>query len=144
MAEREGVEISQQALEQAGCYVSRQEYNLLKERGYHATLLGGGARSTRHFTELVGGDLHITINWSTAEQIIRANTPVVSRIGQTTPAEIIEELAEKFSDFRRAIEPDGLGIEEFEDFGPVVLFRSSFLKGYGILLDEIAKRRDRK
>ena len=141
VVEREGIEISQQVLEQAGCYISRQEYNLLKERGYHGTLLGGGARSTRHFTELVGGDLHITINWSTAEQIIRANPPVVSRIGQTTPAEIIEELTEKLSDFRKAADPDGLRIEEFEDYGPVVLFRNAFLKGYGTLLDEIAKRR---
>ena len=141
VVKQEGIEISPQVLEQAGCYLSRQEYHLLKERGYPGTLLGGGARSTRHFTELVGGDLHITINWSTAEQIMQANPPIVSRIDQETPAEIIEELSEKFSDFRKAIDPNGLGLEEFEDYGPVVLFRNAFLKGYGNLLDEIAKRR---
>jgi len=45
-------------------------------------------------------------------------------------------------DFRRAYLEDGLTVDEFKDFGPVVLFRNSFLKGWSFLLDKIRKRRE--
>jgi hypothetical protein len=31
--------------------------------------------------------------------------------------------------------------KEYEDFGPLVLFRTNFLNGYARLIDEIADRR---
>ena len=36
---------------------------------------------------------------------------------------------------------DSLSREEFADFGPVVLFRSMFLKGWDFLLSTIKERR---
>ena len=51
----EKIGIAPEILRQAGCVIARKEYQLAKERGYHATLLGGGARGTHHFTEFVGG-----------------------------------------------------------------------------------------
>ena len=141
VAKRDGIEIDPAVLAQAGCAVARKEYGLLKERGYPATMLGGGARGTHHFTEMVGGDVHITINWSTAEEIIEANGPVVSRIGIETPQPIIDELADKFIDFRKAFYENSLSVGEFADYGPVQLFRNSFLQGYYLLLAEICARR---
>jgi len=141
VAEEEGIEIAPEVLKQAGCTVSRMEYRLLKERGYSGTMLGGGARGLHHFTELVGGDLHVTINWSTAQEIIEADPPIEQRIDAECSQEVIDELSDKFSDFRKAIEPDALPIEEFEDYGPVQCFRNMFLKGYQQLLDECASRR---
>ncbi len=141
VAEREGIDISPKVLSQAGCAVARKEYRMLKERGYETTMLGGGARGTHHFTEMVGGDVHITINWSTAQEIIDAGTPVVSRIDVETSQSVINELSEKFVDFRRAYNEDELSLEEFAGFGPVQLFRNAFLKGYYLLLAEIASRR---
>ena len=94
-----------------------------------------------HFTEFVGGDLHVTINWCTAEQLIEADEPVVSRIGEETAQSVIDELSEKFVDFRRAFDEDGLSVEQFAGFGPVQLFRNAFLNGYYLLLAEIAARR---
>ena len=69
----ERIAIAPDILAQAGCIIARKEYRLMKERGYEGTLLGGGARGTQHFTEFVGGDLHITINWSTAEELVAAS-----------------------------------------------------------------------
>ena len=140
-AKREGIEISAEVLSQAGSAVGRKEYHMLKERGYHTVMLGGGARGLEHFTEFVGGDVHITINWSTAWELIEAGTPIVSRIDAETPQPVIDELSEKFPDFKKAYEDDGLPLEEFAAYGPVQLFRNSFLNGYHLLLAEIAARR---
>lgn len=139
----EKIGIAPEILAQAGCLIARKEYRIVKERGYHAILLGGGARGTRHFTEFVGGSMHITINWSTGSDLIAANLPVVSRIDAPEPTGVVEELRAKIPGFRRAYDEDGLAIEEFADFGPLMLFKTMFLNGYARLLDEVAERRNR-
>jgi transaldolase len=141
VVQREGIEIAPEVLAQAGCAVARKEYKLLKERGYHTTLLGGGARGTHHFTEMVGGDVHVTINWSTAQEIIDADIPVVPRIQAETPQAVIDELCEKLPDFCKAFFEDQLSVDEYADYGPVQLFRNAFLKGWYLLLAEIPSRR---
>ena len=140
-AEREGIDVAPDVLAQAGRTIARKEYRLLKKRGYQTTMLGGGARDTHHFTEMVGGDVHVTINWSMAQELIEAAPPVVSRIDAETPQTVIDELRDKFVDFGRAYDEDGLSVEEFAGYGPVQLFRNAFLKGYYLLLAEIAARR---
>jgi transaldolase len=134
----EKIGIPPEILRQAGCVIARKEYQLVKERGYHATLLGGGARGTHHFTEFVGGAMHITINWSTADELIAADPPVVSRIDAPTPTEVVEELRAKIPGFRRAFDEDGLAVREFADFGPLMFFKTMFLNGYARLLDAVA------
>jgi transaldolase len=141
VAKREAISISPAILAQAGCAIARKQYKLLKERGYHATLLGGGARGTHHFTELVGGDLHITINWSTAQQLVTADGAAVSRIDVETPQPVVDELCDKFVEFRQAFYEDGLTEKEFSNFGPLRLFRNSFLNGWYLLLAEVTARR---
>jgi transaldolase len=141
VAQREGIAIQPEVLDQAGCAIARKEYRLLRERGYPGILLGGGARGIHHFTEMVGGAMHVTINWSTAEEIMRDGFEVASRMEVETPPEVVAELCEKFPDFRRAYEEDGLSLVEYAGFGPVQLFRNAFLKGWYQLLAEIASRR---
>ena len=141
---KEHIEIPSDVLRQAGCIIARKEYRLLTDRSYPGTMLGGGARSLLHFTEMVGGDLAITLNWSTMEELIEANGPVVGRIDAEVPQSVIDELCEKLPNFQRAYEECALAREEYEDFGPVVLFRTMFLNGYTRLLDAIADRRLRR
>jgi transaldolase len=139
----EKIDIAPEILSQAGCIIARKEYRIVKERGYRAVLLGGGARGTQHFTEFVGALMHITINWSTADELIAANPPVASRIDAPTPTEVVEELRAKVPGFRRAFDDDGLRVQEFAHFGPLMFFRTMFLNGYARLLDEVAERRAR-
>ncbi len=139
--DREGIEISPEILGQAGCIVARKQYRIMKERGYKAIMLGGGARELKHFTGVVGGNAHITINWSTAAELIEEDMPVESKIGIEAPAEVVEELLTKLPDFKKAYEEDGLNVDEFAQYGPVQLFRNSFLNGWYTLLAAIAKRK---
>ena len=136
-----GIPIAPEVLAQAGCTVGRKEYHLVRARGFRTQLLGGGARGIQHWTEFVGGDMHITINWSTAQELIDKDPAIVSRIDVPTPLEIVQELEQKVPDFRRAYREDGLTVEEYKGFGPVQLFRNMFLSGYGKLLDEVKAHR---
>ena len=71
------------------------------------------------------------------------DAPVVSRIDAPTPREVVEELRAKVPGFRRGYDEDGLAVEEFADYGPLMFFKAMFLNGYARLLDEVAERRAR-
>jgi transaldolase len=141
VVKREGIEISREALFQAGCAVAREQYRIMRDRHYSGIMLGGGARGMHHFTEMVGGAIHVTINWSTAEELIAADPTVVSRIGEETPRTVIDELCDKLPDFRKAFLADGLVRDEFKDYGPVQYFRGMFVKGWDVLLKSIGEHR---
>jgi len=142
VVKRDNIDISPDILWQAGCIVARKQYKIFKERKYFGTMLGGGARGLHHFTEMVGSEMHVTINWTgTADRLIEANPPVMYRMFNPVPQKVVDELLEKIPDFRRAYMEDGLTVDEFKDFGPVVLFRDSFLKGWTYMLKIIQERR---
>jgi len=140
--EKEKVDISPDVLWQAGLAVARRVYQVMEERGYSAIFIGGGARGLHHFTEMVGGKVCLTINWEgTADKLIEADPPVVYRLFNPVPQKVIDELMEKLPDFRRGYLDDGLAVDEFEGFGPVQLFRSSFIKSWKRVLEMIKDRR---
>ena len=142
VVKRDNIDISPDILWQAGCIVARKQYKIFKERKYLGVMLGGGARGLHHFTEMVGSEMHVTINWTgTADRLIEANPPVMYRMFNPVPQKVVDELLEKIPDFRRAYMEDGLTVDEFKDFGPVVLFRDSFLKGWTYMLKIIQERR---
>jgi transaldolase len=92
----------------------------------------------------VGGPMHLTINWDgTANTLLSNEPPVVDRLHVQEPPEVLNELLGKVKDFRRAYEMDGLLEEEFASFGPVVLFRNSFITGWNYLLDKIREIRNK-
>jgi len=137
----ERIDISPEVLKQAGCAIAREEYRIFKERGYEGVMLGGGARGNHHFTEMVGVDMYVTINWSMAADILKRDLPIVNRIEARAAPEVLQELRQKLPNFRRAFDEGALSLREFTDFGPVVLFRTMFLNGWVRLLDEIRARR---
>lgn len=125
------IDVDPDALWQAGIAVAKKTAALVKDRGYRAGFVSGGARALHHFTEMVGADANITINWTgTADRLIEQNPPVVQRFLQPTPYAVEDELLEKLEDFRKAYLLDGIEPEDYADFGPVVLFRSSFEKAW--------------
>ncbi len=136
------VQISPDVLHQAGLAVARKVYNMMIERDYPCVFIGGGARGLHHFTEMVGGKVCITINWEgAADKLIEQNPPVVYRLFNPVPQKVIDELMEKLPDFKRGYFEDGMEPEEFETFGPVELFRSSFVKSWNRVMELIKERR---
>jgi len=84
----------------------------------------------------------ITINWvGTADKLIEQDPPVVYRLFNPVQQRVIDELLEKLPDFKKGYLEDGLPVEEFEDFGPVQLFKGAFTKSWRRVLDIIKERR---
>jgi transaldolase len=137
--------IDEELVRYAGLSIAKKEYEMMKDRKYPGIMIGGGARKLEDFTELVGGDLSITINWKgTAEVLIEQDKEVVDRIGNTLNEQQIQTLCEQLPDYQRAFETDGMSVDEYYDYGGVELFRTSFQKGWNALLALIAERRGAK
>lgn len=144
VVKRDGIDISPDILWQAGCIVARKQYKIFKEREYPGIMLSGGARGLHHFTEMVGSEIHITINWKgTADKLIEIDPPVVYRMFNPAPQYVIDELINKIPDFKRAYLEDGLTVDEYKDFGPVDLFRTQFINGWKYLLKTIKESREK-
>ncbi len=111
------------------------------ERGLPGIMLGGGAIKNSDFTQMVGGTMHVTLNWSIIKSLLDENPPVVDRISQPAPAEVVEELSAKLPAFKEAYYEGGLKPAQYKDHGPLILFRSMFLNGYNKLLAEVKARR---
>ena len=142
VVEKNDIDISPDTLWQAGISIAKKIYRIVKEKGYHVGFIGGGARGLHHFTEMVGADCCVTINWKgTADILIEQDPPVVQRFLQPTSESVIDELLEKLEDYRRGYLINAIKPEEYEDFGPVVLFRNSFEKAWNGSLEFIKNRR---
>jgi transaldolase len=145
VTERDNIDISPDVLYQAGLVIARKLYQIYIDRGYAVTFIGGGARGTQHFTEMVGGDVCITINWTgTADKLLEMNQPVMERLFNPVPQYVVDELCEKLPDFKRGYFEGGISAHEYEEFGPVIKFRDSFVKDWNRILDEAEKRLDKK
>lgn len=132
------VDIEGDIVRQAGLAATRKMYEIIHDRGYKAIIIGGGARHPRHFTEMVGGDQVVTINWrGTADTLIKENPDVVRRFQCPVPALVVDELRSKLPDFRKGWDVGGLTVDEYEEFGPVELFRSMFLSSWRKVLERI-------
>jgi len=141
--ETTGTEIQRDIVWNAGIILARRQYQVLRDRGHEdIIMLGGGARGIHHFTELVGEQVHVTINWSpTALDLINSDPPVVFRMETSVPAFMIDELREKIPTFDKAYRESGLTVDEFETFGPVRHFRSMFCDAWEKLVATVAERR---
>lgn len=141
--EEQKIDVSPDALWQAGLAVAKKTYQMVKERGSKLTFIGGGARGLHHFTEMVGADCVVTINWKgTADQLLAQDPPVVQRFWAPVPDSVLDELYEKVDQFRRAFDVHGITEEEYESYGPVVLFRSSFESAWKNALQEVKAARE--
>lgn len=134
-------EASRDVLFQAGKAVAKKIREYMNERKTNVGFINGGARGLHHFTEWVGADIAVTINWKgTAEELLNIDPPVVSRFDCPIPASVIDALC-TIPEFRKAYYPEGLAPSEYESFGPVVLFCSSFRTAWQNALSRIREIR---
>jgi transaldolase len=141
-AQKEGAAVEPDILWQAGVAVAKKVHALIHERGWAVGFLSGGARGLHHFTELVGSEGAVTINWAgCADALLRQDPPVICQFARPTPMFVLDELARRIPDFRRGYELGGIEPAEYESFGPVVLFRGMFEQAWQKALKFIGERR---
>ena len=143
LAHRDGLGVPAALLELAGIGLARACYAVATERSYPVRLLCGGARTSIDLMGVVGGDLSVTVNWSTFAEALAGDAAPVPQIDVPLDRDAIDSLSATFSDVERALRPDGLTVHEFADFGPVRHFRALFVDGWLELLAAVKQRAGR-
>ena len=117
VVERDGLTVDPDALPWSGVAVFKRAYRAFQEGGYRARLLGAAIRHHYHWSELIGGDVVITMPSSWQRRFNASAVEVRPRIDDPVPAAFLDELRARLPDFVRAYEPDGLAVTDFDGFG---------------------------
>ena len=117
-------------LEWAGVAVMKKAYRLFKERRYTPRLLSAATRNHMHWSEFIGADMVVTLTHKWQKRFNASDIEVISRIDNPVDPAVIDGLSEKFVDFRRAYEEEGMAQSEFDGFGATKKTLSGFIGGY--------------
>jgi transaldolase len=137
LAERDGIAVHPDALDWAGIAAFKRAVGVYRERGYRTRLLAAAYRHRLHWTELVGGDVVLTMTHAWQMRFNASGITPESRIDEPVDPAMVRELQARFPDFGRAYEPDGLAIDEFDGFGPTVRTLRAFIASYHDLVGAI-------
>lgn len=135
--ERDGIVVDPAALPWSGIAVFKRAYGIFRERGFRARLLGAAIRHHYHWSELIGGDVVLTLPSAWQRRFNASSVEVRSRIDDPVDPAIVAELAAAFPDFVRALEPGALTIDEFDAFPPTVRTLRAFVASYHDLLHAV-------
>ncbi|MGX8708891.1 MAG: transaldolase family protein [bacterium] len=122
-----------ECLEWAGVAVIKEAYRIYKERGYTTRLLSAANRNHYHWSQLIGGDLAMTVNYAWHKKINACNIEVKNRIDEPVNQRYLNEL-NKLAEFHKSFDENGMKPEEFEKYGGFRNTLSTFLSGYDDLV----------
>ena len=128
--EAENIVVDPQAIVMSGVAVFKNAYRIYKERGYHTRLLAAAFRHHHHWSELMGGDVSMTIPPMWIRRFANSCMIVENRMDTPVAPRLLAQLQKHFPDFVRAHEPDGMKPEEFDKFGPTRRTLMQFCNGY--------------
>lgn len=128
--ERDQLSVDPGAPSWAGVAVFKRAYATFRERGYRSRLLAAAYRHHLHWTELVGGDVALTMPHAWQLRFDASGIEPEERMHLPVNPVVIDELCARIPDFGRAYEPDGLTPAEFDTYGPTVRTLRSFVASY--------------
>ncbi len=130
LVDRDSLAVHPDAPNWAGIAAFKRAYAIFRERGYRSRLLAAAYRHRLHWTELVGGDVSMTMPHAWQERFNASGIDPVPRMDVPVDAALVADLYERIPDFRRAYEPDGMAPGEFEAFGATARTLRSFIKSF--------------
>jgi transaldolase len=130
VAKRDTIVIDPGAVHWAGVAAFKHAYGIYQERGYRCRLLAAAYRHHLHWSELIGGDIVLTIPYPWQKQFNSSDIEVTERIDNPIPDGIVEQLSSHIPDFRAAYQPDGLTVEQFDTYGATVRTLRGFIASY--------------
>ena len=134
VAKRDGVVITPGHLDWAGLAVIKRAYGVFGERRYRTRLLAAAYRHHMHWSELIGGDMILTIPYNWQVLFNQSDIEVKNRIADPVSPQIVAELYAKFPDFQRAYDEGGIAIPDFDRYGATVRTLRTFIEAYRDLL----------
>ena len=117
VAKRDSIIIDPGILEWAGVAVFKRAYQLFQERGFRTRLLSAAFRNHMHWSQLVGGDVVISPPFDWQVKLNASGIEPLPRIDEPVADAVLNTLYERFPDFRRAYDADGMTLAEFQDYG---------------------------
>ena len=130
VVERDNLAVHPDAPNWAGVAAFKRAYGIFRERGYRTRLLAAAYRHRLHWTELVGGDVSMTLPYPWQVRFNASGITPSSRMEVPVDPALIADLYDRIPDFRRAYEPDGMTPDEFEGFGASARTLRAFVKSY--------------
>lgn len=134
---RDGITVDPAAPDWAGIAVFKRAAAIYAERGYRTRLLAAAYRHHLHWSELIGGDISMTIPYGWQRLFNDSDVEVKDRWADPVPQRYVDELSARCPEFVKAYEPDGLTIDEFAAYGATARTLRSFVSGYWDLVGTI-------
>ena len=136
--ERDGIVADPSAIPWSGVAVFKRTVAEFRARGLRARPLGAAIRHHLHWSELIGGDVVLTMPAAWQRRFNASSVEVRPRMDDPIDPAILDELRSRFPDFVRAYEPDGMTPAEFDAFGPSARTLRAFVASYHELLHQVA------
>jgi transaldolase len=130
LVERDNLAVHPDATNWAGIAAFKRAYAIFRERRYRSRLLAAAYRHRLHWTEIVGGDVSMTMPFAWQQRFNASGIVPEPRMELPVDPALVADLYDRIPDFRRAYEPDGLAPEEFEGFGASARTLRTFVKSY--------------
>jgi transaldolase len=127
VAERDGLALTPGVADWAGVAAFKRAYIVYRERGFRTRLLAAAYRHHLHWSQLIGGDIVLSMTHPWQVRFNASPIEVRPRMGDPVDPAVVRELLDLVPDFGRAYEPDGLRIDEFDGFGATVRTLRQFI-----------------
>jgi transaldolase len=127
---RDAIAIDPGYVHWAGIACMKHAYGVYRARGYRTRLLAAAYRHHLHWSQLIGGDIVMTIPYKWQLLINASDIPVVERMDDPVSEKILSELHRRLPDFRRAFAADGMNADEFDSFGATARTLRQFIGSY--------------
>lgn len=137
VVERDDLAIDPSATNWAGIAVIKRVAAIYRERGWRTRPLAAAYRHLLHWTELIGGDITLTMPHQWQRRFNATKGAIRARFDEPIPPTYLEQLLVEIPDFRRAYEPEGLAVDEFDSFGPTVRTLRAFIASYWDLVRSV-------
>ena len=135
--DRDGIVIDPAAADWAGIAVFKRAAAMYAERGYRTRLLAAAYRHHRHWSELIGGNVSMTIPAAWQRLFNASAVEVKDRWADPVPANYVDELLARVPEFGKAYEPDGLAVAEFDTYGATMRTLRAFIASYWQLVGAV-------
>lgn len=131
--EKNNVIIDPECLDWSGVAVMKEAYRIYQERGYTTRLLMAACRNHHHWSQLLGGNLCMTINYGWQKKLNGCNIPVEAHIDDPVPAQYMAQL-NTLSEFHKSFDETGMKPSVFVEYGGFRHTIKGFLGSYDDLI----------
>ena len=130
LVQKRNLDIPPSYLDMGGIAVFKKAYGLFQKRGYNLKLLAANNHSHFLWSELLGGDILMTINPVWWRELEGKRMELRNTIDEPVNPAAIEMLRELIPEYRSIYDESGMNTSDFNDYGAFKATMREFLTGY--------------